>query len=104
MNNFIVFNSQCSKCNLTKSLVDTLDHDFLIINYLEGELTKEQARFIFENITDKSTLLRSELTPSNFEEFFSQIQIEPSALQRPIVNFNGNVFINRPADIFNQYL
>lgn len=103
MNNFVVFNSACSKCNITLNYIKERNLDFEVINYLDGELTREEAQFIFENIADKTKLLREEITPDNFSDFYAIIKSSPELLQRPIIHFNGSVFVNRPADVMQSY-
>ena len=103
----IIHNSRCSKSRQTLALLEDESDHVEIINYLDGELTKELLSFIFNHFKgNHDELIRKKeeefkkikIDFSNEESFTKAVLKYPKILERPIVIKGKKVVIGRPPE------
>ncbi len=103
----IIHNSRCSKSRQTLSLLEDESDHVEVINYLEGELSAELLRFIFNNFKgNHEQLVRNKeeeykkvkIDFANEESFIQSVLKYPKILERPIVIKGKKVVIGRPPE------
>jgi arsenate reductase len=103
----IIYNPQCSKCRQSLALLEEKGFKPQVIEYLNGELTRELLTSVITtlNVHPKELLRTKEeefkslrLDLENAEEVIDAILKHPKILERPIVIQGKKAVIGRPPE------
>lgn len=103
----IIHNPRCSKSRKTLEIIESKGHHPIIIDYLNGELSKE----LLEDVVKKLNVLPKEILRTKEDEFkalnidifnsdevLDAIMKHPKILERPIVVKGDKAVIGRPPE------
>ena len=107
-NTTIYFNPSCSKCNLTKALLEENNLQPDVIKYLDSPPSKDELTHIISLGIPAIDLVRThedewkasglDIKSASDDEIINAIIENPIILQRPIVITNGKAVIGRPPE------
>ena len=104
----IYFNPKCSKCNLTKALLQQNNIEPEVIHYLDSPPSKDQLTHIMNLGIAAKDLIRTHeqawsqtglnIETASDDDLINAIVQYPALLQRPIVIANGKAVMARPPE------
>lgn len=104
----IYFNPKCTKCNLTKALLEEKNIQPDVIQYLDSPPSKDELTHIISLGIPAKDLVRThedewrasglDIETASDDEIINTIIENPIILQRPIVIANGKAAIGRPPE------
>lgn len=102
-----IYNPHCTKCGITKKILEDYKTDVQVVEYLSGQLTEEILRRAVKALqVHPKELLRTrepeysalKINLDNADEVIAAILEEPILLERPIVLKGERGVIGRPPE------
>ena len=111
----ILFNPACSKCRLSKELLETRGENIEVIEYLTTPPTREELEQILAMLElEPRQLMRQheaaytdlalDRTELSRDQLIDAMLLQPILIERPIVIKNGQARIGRPPELILDIL